>query len=60
MNSTCFKSGKSQKSIKNDPKIDSKVDNGNFHVILGDIKAPNETKLGIEIINSWLKNLLKL
>ena len=40
--------------------IDSKVDNGNFHVILGDIKAPNETKLGLEIINSWLKNLLKL
>ena len=40
--------------------IDSKVDNGNFHVILGDIKAPNETKLGLEIINSWLKNLVKL
>ncbi len=39
--------------------INSKVDNGNFHVILGDIKAPNETKLGLEIINSWLKNLVK-
>ena len=39
--------------------VNSKVDNGNFHVILGDIKASNETKLGLEIINSWLNNLVK-
>ncbi|MFL2801402.1 MAG: alpha/beta hydrolase [Paracoccaceae bacterium] len=39
--------------------IKSNVDNGNFHVILGNLKAPSETNLGLEIINSWLINLLK-
>ena len=38
--------------------VSSNVDNKNYHVILGDIKAPGETEFGIEIILSWLKNIL--
>ena len=38
--------------------VSSNVDNRNYHVILGDIKAPGETEFGIEIILGWLKNIL--
>ena len=38
--------------------VSHNVDNKNYHVILGDIKAPGETEFGIEIILGWLKNIL--
>ena len=38
--------------------VSNNVDNRNYHVILGDIKAPGETEFGIEIILGWLKNIL--
>ena len=38
--------------------VSSNGDNKNYHVILGDIKAPTETEFGIEIILGWLKNIL--
>ena len=35
------------------------IDNGNSHVILGEIKAAEQTQLGVEIIMSWLNDLMK-
>ena len=39
--------------------VSSNVDNKNYHVILGDIKAPTETDFGIQIILGWLNNIIK-
>ena len=36
--------------------VSNSVDNKNYHVILGDIKAASETELGIDIIMNWLNN----
>ncbi len=40
-------------------QVSSETDNGNCHVILGDIKAPNQTQKGVKIILEWLTSVSK-
>ena len=36
------------------------TDNNNYHVIMGEIKSPTQTKKGVQIILKWLDSNLKL
>jgi len=40
--------------------VPSHTDNGNYHVIMGDIKSPTQTKKGVQIILEWLDLYFKL